>query len=246
MFKLMIVDDEPNVVSGIKSVIDWAGNNIEICATANDGKEALELIKKVSPDIILSDIKMPNMTGLELIQKLHESGINSKIIFLSGYDDFDYARMALRYGACDYLLKPCMPDEILKAVLNVTYITEKHETAKDDNFPATNRNINIVLRAALDYIHENYFQDLNLTTVADKVFISPSYLSLLFKQQLDINFVEYLNKYRINMAKKLLSDVKYKTYEVAYKVGYKNEKYFSQMFKRYTGITPREFRNSLQ
>ena len=77
MFKLMIVDDEPNVVSGIKSVIDWAGNNIEICATANDGKEALELIKKVSPDIILSDIKMPNMTGLELIQKLHESGINS-------------------------------------------------------------------------------------------------------------------------------------------------------------------------
>jgi YesN/AraC family two-component response regulator len=255
MCKLIIVDDEPNVVSGIKSVIDWASNNIEVCATANDGKEALDIIRRMSPDIVLTDIKMPNMTGLELIQKLNEDNLSAKIIFLSGYDNFDYARMALRYGACDYLLKPCMPEEILKSVLKVKefinstkhdkHIADINETKKASGQIEENKNMNVVLRAAVDYIHENYSCDLNLKAVADKVFITSGYLSLLFKKELDINFVDYLNKYRIEMSKKFLVDLKYKTYEVAYKVGYKDEKYFSQMFKKYTNLTPREFRNSL-
>lgn len=255
MCKLMIVDDEPNVVSGIKSVIDWQSNDIEVCATANDGQEAFDIMKEVKPDIALMDIKMPNMTGLELLQKLNENSSEIKVIFLSGYDDFDYARLALRYGASDYLLKPCMPDEILKSVLKVKStierakhtesLLEKADIKNNNNQVSANKNVNVVLRAALDYIHENYHTDLNLKTVADKVFITSGYLSLLFKQQLDINFVDYLNKYRIDMSKKLLADIKYKTYEVAYKVGFKDEKYFSQMFKKYTSQTPREFRNSI-
>ncbi|WP_139903205.1 response regulator transcription factor [Clostridium thermarum] len=256
MCKLIIVDDEPNVISGIKSVIDWECNGIDVCATANNGQDALDIIRRVHPDIALMDIKMPNMTGLELLQVINENGLKVKVIFLSGYDDFDYARLALRYGACDYLLKPCMPEEILKAVLNAKEIVEKDKRIEfavirdrnliESSVSSASKNINVVLKTALDYIHENYSKDLNLKLVADKVFITSGYLSLLFKKELDINFVDYLNKYRIEMSKKLLADLKYKTYEVAYKVGFKDEKYFSQIFKKCTNLTPREFRNSMQ
>lgn len=108
-----------------------------------------------------------------------------------------------------------------------------------------NKNLNNIVQYAIDYIHENYQNNINLQMVADKINYSPSYLSLLFKQQTGTNFIDYLNKYRIEKAKKLLKDMSYKNYEVAYKVGYQDEKYFYQVFKRYTGLTASQYRDSI-
>jgi two-component system response regulator YesN len=117
--KLLIVEDEIEIRNGIKNVIDWTSNNIIICGTAENGKEALKLINDLEPDIMLLDIRMPVMNGLEVLKHLTEINSNVKSIILSGYDDFSYVQQALQLGVCDYLLKPCEPNEILSTVLRV-------------------------------------------------------------------------------------------------------------------------------
>lgn len=109
----------------------------------------------------------------------------------------------------------------------------------------TQHNINDFVVYALQYIDKHYTENIKLQDIADKIHISPGYLSLLFKQEMDMNFVEYLNKYRVKKAKELLHNICYKNYEVAYKVGYQDEKYFYQVFKRYTGLTPSQYRDKI-
>jgi two-component system response regulator YesN len=117
MYKLFLVDDEIELVEGLKELVDWKNNDIEICGEANNGIDALEKILTLKPDIVIMDIRMPKMTGLELLEKLYSKALSIKYIILSGYDDFSYAKQALNLSAYNYLLKPCRPSEILGAVL---------------------------------------------------------------------------------------------------------------------------------
>ncbi len=107
-------------------------------------------------------------------------------------------------------------------------------------------NNNHFVQQGLAFIHEHVCEDINLQILADYLCISPAYFSFLFKQQMKVNFVNYLNQYRINLAKELLADVRLKNYEVAYRVGYQDEKYFYRLFKRITGITPSQYRTSIR
>lgn len=125
MYKLFLVDDEIDLVEGIKSSIDWLSYDIEICGDADNGITALEKILMHLPDIVIMDIRMPKMSGLELLQNITAHKLNTKCIILSGYDDFSYAKKAIELKATNYLLKPCRPNDILEAVLNVKNIIEK-------------------------------------------------------------------------------------------------------------------------
>ncbi|WZL82421.1 response regulator [Vallitaleaceae bacterium 9-2] len=119
MYKLLIIDDEPEIRKGIKNVIQWEANNITVCAEASNGIEALSLIDEIRPDIILVDIRMPKMDGLELLKVLKEQNTPFHAIVLSSYDEFSYAQQAMALGVQSYLLKPSRPAQILDAVLKI-------------------------------------------------------------------------------------------------------------------------------
>ncbi|AAM25484.1 two-component system response regulator YesN [Caldanaerobacter subterraneus subsp. tengcongensis MB4] len=518
--KLFIADDEVEVVEGILTLIDWKGNGIELVGYAMDGEEALYKIKSLKPDIVLIDIRMPKLDGLEVIEKAQGEGIRFKSIILSGYDDFYFAKKAIELKSFSYLLKPCRPEEILKEVLkareDIEKEIEKENTLKEfinyynDTLPVIRERVlsevlyrvrsssevaedfvkykidfpykkycvvlmkieieaqneieeayklacadvirkkagdmkievirdreeiailinseeefkkesiegflndvkseiydklevrayfgigkwvegadkikysyyqakealelkffaeefdaifyediwphqdnlyypvneereiinsvilnkredlnkkvenflnalytggfnqwfvkasilvllgnlikacyeknvdigdiagekafegilkadrketlkslslsviykiaekieragdkNPIIKDAVEYIDKNYDKDISLESVAKEVYVTPAYLSILFKKEMNINFVSYLHKVRVEKAKKLLEDRSLKTYQVANMVGFGDEKYFSQVFKKYTGLTPSQYRDSL-
>ena len=531
MFSLLIAEDEEDIRKGIANFINWNAQGIEICGEAEDGTQALKLIRELSPDIVLIDIRMPEMNGLKVIETIHSENLPVKSIIISGYDDFSYVQEALKLGVSCYLLKPCRPEEILENVLSVKAEIENERSKKkiyeelllkfNENLPLikdhyltrlipfesnymskmledfelykinikakniliaivridniqesyavinskdleltrfavkntldevisskfkcevfenddgiiiianVDKNLyykeflpllekvkkfvrdnmdftisigigrvyndisdiqysysdalgaieamflmgtdsiieyealpdevindncypmneekkilnsiqtgnifeleqrleeffirlnpgrlskeitlksclalvfslyhlcvethtnseeifgqefsvvdsflkidtlsqmkeklvkiamkllekvnsekvsNKIIEQSLKYIENNYHRDLSLVKVANSVFISPKYYCLLFKQSMGINFVDYLNKLRIESACELLKDVRLKTYEIAYKVGYSNDKYFCQIFKKYKGISPTQYRGNI-
>jgi two-component system response regulator YesN len=131
MIKLLVIDDEQDIREGLKCSIDWEENDILIVGDASNGLEALDIINNTFPDIILVDIRMPLMNGLQLIESISSTHPYIKAIIISGYDDFIYAKKALSLGAVDYLLKPCRPDEILSSVLKTKAFVEKERQQKE-------------------------------------------------------------------------------------------------------------------
>ena len=126
MYKVLLIDDEAVILEGLKNLIDWEKLGTEIVDVAKDGKEGLQKIEQCCPDIVISDIAMPNCSGIELLQKTEEMDLGIKVILLSGYQEFEYARAAVRYGAVEYLLKPVSPEELERVVTKtVDLIREK-------------------------------------------------------------------------------------------------------------------------
>ena len=132
MWKLVIADDEPKIRRGIENILNWSEFGIEIVGQAEDGEIALEIIKENRPDIILLDINMPFLNGLDLLQKLKEIGNNGIVIIISGYDDFSYAQKALQYNVFDYILKPVSKKNIEEIIIKVT--NKLIEKGKENNY----------------------------------------------------------------------------------------------------------------
>ncbi|WP_139488031.1 response regulator [Brevibacillus dissolubilis] len=449
MYKLMIAEDEPTIRHGLESMIPWEEYQFTLCPSASDGEEAFARLLEVQPDILLSDIRMPILDGIQLLEKIRAAGLSTEVIILTGFGDFEYAKQALKYRAFDYLLKPSPPQEILQAILSVRdaleakkgkerkalqlerewdkhmsslkkqtllqwikqpqvksnratlinelgmYIKPDHiqvgviegmiapasasagESASADviqrvnllrqalepfyweqleiciegaeliwfgnpnsRFDGTEMGVGSSVRgvtpghschprqesgadfimgsgsnspmatltkllftlsptlstscfigissikesiyglahayleakealqsatptdcvriyeqaslpsattthrtvqAALDVIHQGYNQNLTLESVARDVFVSTAYLSTLFKQEMGVNFLDYLHQYRIEKAKELLTLPHLKVYQVANQVGYQDERHFSTTFKKWTGQSPSQY-----
>lgn len=127
MYRVLIADDEPWVAYGISKIIDWQEEGFEIAGEAHDGLSALEFIREQKPDIVISDIRMPGLDGIQLMDALRKEGIDAEIIIVSGYADFDYAKHAIQYGAFDYLLKQIDKQELLATVRRLRNKLEKKE-----------------------------------------------------------------------------------------------------------------------
>jgi two-component system, response regulator YesN len=151
MIKLLIVDDEIEIRNGIRNKIDWEGNDIVVCGEAGNGNEALSIINEVHPDVLLVDVRMPKMNGLELVEYLSVNKPEIKSIILSGHDDFSYAQRALKLGAFDYLLKPCLPNQILETILKAKTSIEKSNITKE-----MYSNLKIKLNEALPLLKEKF------------------------------------------------------------------------------------------
>lgn len=251
MLKILVVDDEMLVRRGIVMETDWDALGCMVVGEAGNGAEGLEAARKYEPDIIMCDIRMPKMDGLEMVEALRGEGNRAYVIFLTAYSDFDYARAAIRLGAADYLLKPFEDGELEKAILKIrgkiaeTRLSgEKKEGELFSHAQLGKSGKSKYVAEALGYIGEHYGNpELGVREIAEALGLSESRLSHVFKKETDYTVNAYITRCRVTAAMKLLNNCRYKVYEVAEMVGYKDTTYFSTIFKKLTGVNPSEYQN---
>ncbi|HBE76711.1 MAG TPA: DNA-binding response regulator [Firmicutes bacterium] len=260
MFNVVIIDDEEWIRQLIKGLIPWDALEMKVCGEAASGIDGLELCRKVRPDIILTDIRMPGMDGLKLLETLAQDSPAAKVIMISGYDEFSYAQQALKSGAFDYILKPVEETDLV-AILNKAKEKIQKEKKAQTNLERLKQEItklgqgistqqpeaeypsnNLVIRKALAHIQQCFNTELTLEEVAATAFINPTYFSELFKQEVGTGFAEYITEIRVEKAKALLKIPELKIVEIAGMVGYRDANYFAKVFKKWIGLTPSEFR----
>ncbi len=237
--KLLVVDDEDNIRNGISNYIRLHSDRVDKIYTACNGQEAIDIIVRSRPEVMLLDVQMPGKDGLEVMKEAKTLDILPITIILSGYDEFKYAQAALKYGAKEYMLKPCRSTEILKMVNEAIGDILGEESKEGEGNEVTE---NYLVNRAVEYINEHYNENLTLAGVANKVEISASYLSSLFSGNMNCCFVDYLNGIRIEHACFYLRQNRMKIYEIAFKVGFHDEKYFSKVFKKVKGVSPAQFK----
>ncbi|MCR5763863.1 MAG: helix-turn-helix domain-containing protein [Treponema sp.] len=268
MMRVLVIEDEPIVRRDLVLTTPWEELGCVCIGGAEDSKQALELIKEQKPEIIITDIRMPGLSGLDLIEivaemcAVSEDGYFCECIILSGYSDFEYARQAMRSGVQEYLVKPVDDEELANAIRRAKQRIETHkndDTLKRKLSDSTESMLMLFkeyqlgerkspnaryVEQAIELIASSYIGGITIESAAEKMSISASYLSRIFKQETGYTFVDYLTYYRIKRATELLRSPATKIYEVADLVGYTDARYFSQIFRKLTGVTPKEFRDS--
>ncbi|PLS04273.1 response regulator transcription factor [Neobacillus cucumis] len=373
VYKVLIADDEPLILKNLTQIIDWSALNCMVAGTAQNGHEALEVLKKERIDLVLTDISMPGMTGIDLLKQIQQIPYKPITLLISGYDDFEYAREGIKNNALDYILKPIDYDELQECIeraiaklnqqkqneyeyekfliyeLITTEKTDPEVPEKEQSYIAIalksfEKNLETIVQQiqkkpyvyrmseeeviivvtrpdvslkeyavdlaqqilhkmsqkcivsigepvnclldvkksvnharellkfdaftkhaiitdelikqeykpkqtaadlmddAIAYIKSHFEQDLGIEQVAERVGLSVSYFSNLFKQRTGVTFLEYLTNVRVDYACLLLENLELKTYEIAEKVGYTDQRYFSQVFKKKMNQTPSEYR----
>ncbi len=256
MLKVIILEDEPMVRRELALLTPWDDLGIIFSGEASNGLEGLDLAVKVQPDIVLTDIRMPGMDGLGFITELGArctaAGISvPEFIILSGFSEFEYARSAIRLGVSEYLLKP-VSDEDLRAALvrakeRILSKSERSRTEKalfvEHSVPNGTQPADGYVAGTVRILNERYIQGVTIEETATEIGLSAGHLSRLFKQETGYTFVDYLMHVRVKRAAELLRDPTVKIYEVADLVGYSDARYFAQVFRKLTGMTPKEFRD---
>ena len=176
---------------------------------------------------------MPHCDGIELMEWVHDYASFSKLVVLTGYDEYSYMRRAIQYGSFDYLLKPIDPD-ILNDTLSRALADAVKESSEDP------------IAQIGTYIEQHFAEELNLQGMGERFYLSREYISRRFKQQYGVNLSEYVLTIRMNEAKRLLETSRQRIYEVAQAVGFSDDKYFRKVFKKQVGVTPNEFREQVQ
>ncbi|MGH4036716.1 MAG: response regulator transcription factor [Sphaerochaeta sp.] len=215
---------------------DWTAKD-----TASDGIYAINLLQNNIYDVVITDIKMPAMDGIELSKYLYKNQPQTPIIIISGYDEFEYARAAVKLNVFDYLLKP-LRDEELSAALSA--ISLRRDYPDTDSIKSIERNKNTLVSQIQEYLQLHFREGLSLTILADIFNITPSYLSTIFHKEIGGPYSKYLLRMRMETAKALLSNPNYKVQDVALDVGFFSSKHFGSVFKSYYGISPGEFKNN--
>ena len=246
MIKVLIDEDEDIIRKGIILTINWKSLGCEVVGEASNGIEGLEQIKKLKPDLIITDIKMPKMDGIEMLRNLRQDGNTTDVIILSAFNTFSYAQSALRLGAVDYIIKPFHDGELERSIkLIKNKIRGTTEEVSSDEFPyVSEEHKTKYISETMEYIKMHYNDpDICLSSIAENLEISEGHLSHVFKKETNLGPLNFLTHYRIHQAKLLLDDCRIKVYEVAERVGYKDIAYFSSTFKKITGMSPSEYQN---
>jgi YesN/AraC family two-component response regulator len=240
MLKVVVVEDELNIRQGICDFVEHVVSGFKVVGQAANGYEALELMRSTVPDLLITDIRMSEMNGLELIKRLHQRYTDMKILIISAYNEFEYAQQALRYGAADYMLKPIDRIQLTQFLNKLKQESIFRATSEETEH---NRRERQVIRSVKDWIHANLQEEITLRKVAEEVYMNPKYLSVFFKSETGVHFSDYVEHCRIAKAKKLLKETRLKIYEVAELCGYASAKHFMVVFKQAVRCTPTEFRD---
>jgi YesN/AraC family two-component response regulator len=242
MYKLVIIDDDIGIANNLSNYFPWEENGYKIVEKFYDGRSAYQYLLHNTVDIILCDIKMPVMNGIEFAERMYRTRRKEIIIFISGYKDFDYARKAMEYGVKYYLLKPVTYKEIKDKLCEITGILNQRNNAHRE-YDVENIQMKRIERIK-DYINQNY-DSVSLASIAAYVNMNMSYLSRFFEQHTGEHLSDYMLRVRMKAAVELLGDEQNKNiYEIGKKVGYYSADRFTQAFRRHFGVTPNEYRKN--
>lgn len=247
MMRVMVVEDEEMIRKGIVMAVDWVALDCIVVGEAANGEQALAVAEDCQPTLIITDLKMPKMDGLEMVRRLREAGSRAYVIILTAYDSFAYAQTAIRLGAVDFLLKPFHDGDLENAVLALQKRIAAQTALQPEPLPGVKPGPKSrYVREAMVYLEQNCGSgDLSVGQAAAQLGLSEGHLSHLFKKETDMTLGTYLTRCRIQKAMALLREGKLKVYEVAEACGYRDIAYFSGTFKKITGKTPSEYQDSL-
>lgn len=251
MPSLLVVDDTPIIRSTIVNVVARSEMGFSPVVEAVNGADAIEKARAVPPDVVLMDIRMPGVDGLEAAGVIRREHPAARIVFLSAYDDFSYVQRALKLGAVDYLLKPIRPNSLRDLLDELA--RPKAEEATAPSFPTAGIEApgsggggrNDPIGRALAYIAQNFrSSSISLAEVADAAYLSPSHLAHRFRQKVGVGYQQYVTNLRIDAAKTMLSTTDLPVAVIAEDIGYPNLTNFYRLFQRETGLTPAAYRRA--
>ncbi|MEK8128318.1 response regulator [Paenibacillus filicis] len=244
MLRILLVEDEINLRNGFRHLLEHIIGGVQVAGELSNGLEAMEWLMVNTADAVLTDIRMKEMNGIEMLRRLRGQYPELPVVIVSGYNDFEYARDALRYHAADYLLKPVdkaelalVIDRLKKGFSKSSF--QQHEAEAPVKEGLEERQI---IRKVKELIDLHLDQSISLQYLADQVHLNHRYLSALFKSETGQNLSEYVTQCRMKKAKQLLKTTHMKVQDIGRMSGYPNGKYFMSLFKQIVGLTPSEFR----
>lgn len=238
--EVLIVDDERHMTEYLKYLVPWSEYGFTKVKTENKGLKVKEQLLVDPPNLMLVDIRMPEITGLELAELVNINKIATKIIIVSGFSEFDYAHKALRSGVIEYLVKPILKKDLINVLAEVfpelvemkNQLTIKEKPIEEDG----------VVRYLKQFMKEHLDEPLTLELIGEQVDLTPKYLSHFFKKKTGVNVLTYLTEVRMNHAEKLLLSSDLHVKDIGEMVGYKKTQYFITLFKNYYYLTPQQYR----
>ncbi|WP_429313591.1 helix-turn-helix domain-containing protein [Paenibacillus mucilaginosus] len=252
--RILIVDDEPRSRQGLAKMLEaWSAGRHRI-RTADNGYEALRILESEPVHLLLSDIRMPEISGLQLAGSGERVSWPNQpaVILISGYAEFEYAQKAIELGVTRYLLKPVSREKLLDAVERALETEEQRsrlgliEKVADPQLLTAAVHQSAVsepVEEALRYMDEHLHLPFTLREVAEQIHLNASYFSVLFKEQMGMTFSEYVTRRRLQKAKEMLLQTRLPIAEIAERAGYQSAKYFSKIFKEYEGTSPGAYRS---
>jgi two-component system response regulator YesN len=239
IFRVVVVDDEKLISNNIAKNITSCDPSFEVVSICYDGISALKAVEQYNPHVLFTDIKMPLMDGLALIKSVYNNNPLVRCVVISGYNEFEYAKTAIKFKVNDYLLKPLNKFELSKTLRKIKDELLSEQALLNTEREASNEDI---VKSIVQFLQNNYEKDINFTQIASDYNFSASYLTKMFKDNIGISPIKYLIEYRIKVAQKMLTDTKLTIKEIAEKTGFIDQFYFSKCFKNYCGVTPSKFR----
>lgn len=244
--KTLLVDDEPHILKKVRTVIESTFEDYQILATKKNGRDALGFIQDQTIDLLITDIRMPEMTGLELAEELRMTHPHIKVIILTGHSEFEYAKKAIQLSVVDFILKPIVDDQLIKvlAELLVTYSKERNEDIHLP--PSTTLGPEETYELVKQYIQDHYLENITLAEIAAKFNFSQAYLTKIFIKFTGMPPIKYKTSLRIRAAKDFLTQTQMSVAEVAEQLGYSDQFAFSKSFKNSESLSPLQYRKSHQ
>jgi len=270
--KILLVDDEITVINILVKTIDWNAVGIDQVFSAYNAFEAKKIVEQNSIDLIICDIEMPLENGLHFLEWVKTKYPHILNIILTGYPDFNYAQSAISIGVYKFLLKPVIFSDLTE-VLREAVAKIKKDAVKEryrqygeylvnriDSEKSIEEQVNNVVsrlrgldtrsikeKSAVDivqnYLEQHYNETISRKDIESLVHLNEDYLNRIFKKETGYSLMEYIQYYRITMAKRMLAETDISISEIAARTGYNSPAYFSKIFRRFTGLTPLEYRN---
>lgn len=251
MLRILIAEDEEVIRKGLVCTTDWLSMDCVVTAEVSDGQEGLEKILASHPDVVIADICMPCLDGIEMIRQASEK-VHFKSILLTSYEDFEFAKRAIELKVSAYLLKPVDEDELARVLGQIRKEIEQERRAEralrreqegQEETAAKNARMmeNGYVAECIRRIQKDYQKRLSVEQIADELGVSASYLSRKFKEATGQTFLDFLNRYRVQQAAALLETGRYRISEISEATGFSDYKHFCAVFKKYTSKSPTKF-----
>lgn len=243
MSVVLIVEDELLELEFLKSIVAEELLPEDKIITCESGIQAVKLAKQYRPDIIVMDILIPEMDGLQALKEIRKFLPEASVMILSACSDFSYAQTAIRLRVQEYMLKPIKPS-VFKQTFHdlLTSAAAECQMADDEDIVEEETNQIYLIEKSLKYIHDNFKQKLPLQLVSSKVFLNPQYFSRIFKKEVGVSYIDYVNKLKIEYACKLLETTSYPAYRISSECGFTDPSYFNRVFVQQMNMTPKAYR----